>query len=251
MQVLLYIIVSTTLVALLAGAGLITFALKEQLFKKVLNILVAFAAGTLIGVSFLHLIPATLHELGTGHGHLEGPLIILGGFIFFFILEQYLKWHHCHRIPSEHSKTPFSFMILIANGIHNFVDGILVGGAFLVSIPLGISTTIAVASHELPQELGNFGILVYGGWEKWRALIVNIGISLLIVPGGIIAYIFSGTINPIYIIPFAAGGFIYIGAADLIPEIQNCEKINRSTTMLAAFLGGNLLMLLVELFTHH
>ncbi|MGM0442200.1 MAG: ZIP family metal transporter [Elusimicrobiota bacterium] len=251
MSELLQIITATTLVACLAWIGILTFVLQEKIFKSLLNYLVAFAAGTLLGVSFIHLIPKSLHDLEAVGGHLVGPLIILGGFVFFFILEQYLSWHHCHRVPSEHSKTPFSFMILIANGIHNFVDGLLVGAAFLVNVPLGISTTIAVASHELPQELGNFGILVYGGWNRKKALIVNFAISLIIVPGGIAAYLFSGTINPIYIVPFAAGGFIYIGAADLIPEIQNCNKFKRSIALLGVFLSGNILILLIEILMGH
>ncbi len=245
------ILTATLAIAMLAWAGIFTFALKEHIFKKLLTLLVAFAAGTLIGVSFIHLIPEALHHTGAGHGQVTGPLIILGGFVFFFILEQYLNWHHCHRVPGEHTKTPFSFMILIANGIHNFVDGILVGSSFLVSVPLGISTAIAVAAHELPQEIGNYGILVYGGWERMKALTVNFGVSLLIVAGGVTAYFTAGLINPVYIVPFAAGGFVYIGAVDLIPEIYSCDKIQKSLITLAVFLLGIFLMLLVELLTHH
>ncbi len=252
MKELLWITGSTFLIAILAWVGIFTFALKEESFKKLLNLLVAFAAGTLIGVSFIHLIPEALHNTTCGHGHSSaGPLLILAGFVFFFILEQYLHWHHCHRTPSEHTKTPFSIMILVANGIHNFVDGILVGAAFLVNIPLGITTSIAVAAHELPQELGNYGILVYGGWERMKALTVNFGVSLIIVAGGITAYFSAGILNPAYVVPFAAGGFIYIGAADLIPEIQRCGKMHKSLITLGVFLLGIVAMFLVDLLTHH
>ncbi|MGM0567879.1 MAG: ZIP family metal transporter, partial [Elusimicrobiota bacterium] len=232
--------------------GIITFVLKEKVFSKALVFLVAFAAGTLLGVSFIHLIPKSFEKLSAGHGHLRAPLIILGGFVFFFILEQYLHWHHCHKAPQEHGKKPFSMMILIANGIHNFVDGILVGSAFLIDIRLGITTAVAVASHELPQELGNYGVLVYGGWNKMKALVVNFAVSLSIVPGGIFAYMTAGVLDPIYIAPFAAGGFIYIGAADLVPEIHSCQKkVRQNFAVLAVFLLGIGAMAAVELFTYH
>ncbi|RZN63348.1 ZIP family metal transporter [Methanonatronarchaeum sp. AMET6-2] len=251
MQELFWILAATGIIALLAWIGILTLALREKTFVKLINLLVAFAAGTLIAAAFIHLIPEAFHDLGVGHGELEAPLIIIGGFLFFFILEQYLNWHHCHKAPSDHEKTPFSYMILIADGIHNFVDGILVGAAFLVDFSLGIVTAIGVAAHEIPQELGNFGILVYGGWEKIKALFVNFLAALLIVPGGIVAYLGAEIIDPIYIIPFAAGGFIYIGAADLIPEIHDGESIKKSLLILLVFLLGIAVILGVETFVPH
>ncbi|WGI17328.1 ZIP family metal transporter [Methanonatronarchaeum sp. AMET-Sl] len=251
MQELIWILTATTIIALLAWIGILTLALSNKTFKKLIKLLVAFAAGTLIAAAFIHLIPEAFYELGVGHGELTAPLLIIGGFVFFFILEQYLNWHHCHKAPEEHVKTPFSYMILIANGIHNFVDGILIGAAFLVDYSLGIVTAIGVAAHEIPQELGNFGILVYGGWEKLKALFVNFLAALLIIPGGIVAYIGAEIIDPVFIIPFAAGAFIYIGAADLIPEIHNGENIKTSIIILTMFLLGIAIILGVETFVPH
>ncbi|OUJ18993.1 putative divalent heavy-metal cations transporter [Methanonatronarchaeum thermophilum] len=252
MQELIWILTATTIIALLAWIGILTLALKQKTFKKLIKLLVAFAAGTLIAAAFIHLIPEAFDNLGVGHGELTAPLLIIGGFLFFFILEQYLHWHHCHKTPQEHEKTPFSYLILIANGIHNYVDGILIGAAFLVDYSLGIVTAIGVAAHEIPQELGNFGILVYGGWEKIKALSVNFIAALLIVPGGITAYLGAEIIDPMYIIPLAAGGFIYIGAADLIPEIHDGENLKTSLIILTMFILGIAIILGVEtLIPHH
>ncbi len=251
MSELLWILGVTLLIAVLALIGIITFSLKENVFEKILIYFVSFAAGALIGAAFFELIPESFHEFGVGHGHMTAPILILLGFIFFFGLEQFLRWHHCHEAPCEHTKMSFSYLILISNGIHNFIDGIIVGAAFLIDITLGISTSIAVAAHELPQEFGNFGILVYGGWKKMKALFVNLIASLMIVPGGLIAYFSAHLINPIYLIPFAAGNFIYIGASDLIPEVHGEENLKKSMVILSMFVLGILAILSVELFMPH
>ncbi len=252
MSEITWILGATFGVAVLAWIGIFTLALKERTFKKILLLLVSFAAGTLIGGAFLHLIPEVFHDLEAGHGHLEAPLFILSGLVFFFILEEFLQWHHCHKPPEEHSKEPFSYLILVSDSIHNLVDGLIIGGSFLVDFSLGVATTFAVAAHEIPQELGNFGILVKGGWKKVKALTVNFLAALMIVPGGLLAYFLRDFISPVYLIAFAAGGFVYIGAADLIPEIHPEEdnKLENLLIMLM-FLVGIGVMVLIELYVPH
>ncbi len=250
---LLWIVGVTSLIAVLALLGIFTFILKEKLFQKLINILVSFAAGAFIGAVFFEFLPEIFHEFGVHHGDLEGPLLITSGFMFFFILEEFLQWHHCHEPPCEHeeNKEAFSYLILISNAVHNFVDGLIVGAAFLIALPVGISTSIAVAAHEIPQELGNFGILVYGGWGKIKALLVNLGASLMIVPGGVLVYFAEPLIKPIYLIGFAAGSFLYIGAADLIPEVHGEADLKKSAITITMFLLGLSIIVIVEMIVPH
>ncbi len=245
---LIWIIGTTFLIAILALIGIITFSLKEEAFEKLLILLVSFAAGTLLGTAFFNMIPETFHGLSVGNGRMEASVLIISGFVFFFALEEFLHWHHCHDHKCEHRKRPVSYLILVSNSIHNFIDGIIVGASFLVSVPLGITTAIAVAAHEIPQELGNFGIIVFVGWGKKRALLVNLMASLMIVPGGTVAYFAANSINPIYLIPFAAGSFIYIGAADLVPEVHGEENLQTSVIILTMFLLGVLVIVSIDLF---
>ncbi len=252
---LIWIIGITLLIAVLALLGIITFILNEDIFQKLVKLLVTFAAGAFIGAVFFEFLPEIFHELGEHNGGLIGPLLITSGFVFFFLLEEVLQWHHCHKPPCDHStqegKEAFSYLILISNAIHNFVDGLIVGAAFVYAIPLGITISIAVAAHEIPQELGNFGILVYGGWKKMKALLVNLGASLMIVPGGIAAYFARDLIEPIYLIGFAAGSFLYIGAADLIPEIHGEADLKKSIMTIIIFLLGLSVIVLVEMLMPH
>ncbi len=253
MTELLWIVGVTFLIAILALLGIFTFILKENIFQKLITILVSFAAGAFIGAAFFEFLPEIFHEFGVHHGDLEGPLLITFGFVSFFIFEEFLQWHHCHEPPCEHdeSKEAFSYLILISNAVHNFVDGLILGAAFLVAVPLGISTSIAVAAHEIPQELGNFGILVYGGWNKMKALLVNLGASLMILPGGLVAYYAAPFIKPIYLIGFAAGSFLYIGAADLIPEVHGEADLKKSAITIVMFLLGLSIIVLVEMIVPH
>jgi len=255
---LFWIISVTFLIAILALLGIFTFILKEDIFQKLIKLLVSFAAGAFIGAVFFEFLPEIFHEFGGHNGHhvdILGPVLITSGFVFFFILEEVLQWHHCHKPPCEHddeeTKEAFSYLILISNAIHNFVDGMIVGAAFLLAIPIGITTSIAIAAHEIPQELGNFGILVYGGWKKTKALLVNLGASLMIVPGGIAAYYAAPFIKPIYLIGFAAGSFLYIGAADLIPEVHGEADLRKSIITIAIFLLGLSIIVLVEMIVPH
>ncbi len=244
MTTLLQIFVATFAVSIIAFIGILTFFLKQELLNRVLLILVALSAGGLIGGAFLHLIPEAVEEKGADLGIF---LYLLLGFCLFFVLEQFLRWRHEHG--TVHKIQPFSYMILISDSVHNFVDGLIIAASFIISYPIGIVTTLAVALHEIPQELGDFGVLIYGGFSRIRALAFNYISAVAAIIGGITGYFISTPIHDyiLYLLPFAAGNFIYIAAADLIPEIKHTTNIRRSAIHFCAFLVGLGIMLAVKL----
>ena len=191
-----------------------------------------------MGGAFLHLLPEAI-ESNTGP---DAFIIVLVGFIIFFIIEKVLHWRHCHKGGCEvHT---FTYMNLIGDSIHNFIDGLIMAASFTISIPLGVTTTIAISSHEIPQEIGDFGVLIYGGFSKKKALTLNFLVALTAVLGGITGYLISNLIEniAIFILPFAAGGFIYISATDLIPEIKKEMNMKKYMATLLVFIIGILIM---------
>lgn len=241
-----WVLISTFGISLIAFVGALSLFLKEELLDKVLLILVAFSAGALLGGAFLHLIPEAIEK--TPSGNLALFLYLLVGFCIFFTLEQFIRWHHHHK-ASHPSIKPFSYLILISDGIHNFIDGLVISASFVIAIPIGIVTTLAVALHEIPQEIGDFGALVYGGFEKKRALILNFGSAISVVIGGIFGLFLSEKIGKgmVFLLPFAAGNFIYIAAADLIPEIKHKVSLRKSLIHFSVFLLGIILMVIIRL----
>ena len=236
MQVIYLIVISTLLVSLISLVGIFTLSLKRMHLNKILLILVALSAGALLGGAFLHLIPDSLESS-------ENPfMIILAGFIVFFFIEKVLYWRHCHYgICKVHT---FAYMNLIGESIHNFIDGLIIAASFLTNIQLGIATTLAVALHEIPQEIGDFGVLVYGGFKKYRALMLNFLTALFALLGGLIGFFVSGYVQQFtaILLPFAAGSFIYIGASDLIPEIKREIKLKNSLMSFIFFVIGILIV---------
>ncbi len=239
-MVLVQILVATFLVSLTAFVGILTFFLKAQLLNRFLLVLVAFSSGALLGGAFLHLLPEAIAKKGAS---LDIFLYLLLGFCLFFILEQFLQWRHQHDTTS--GIKPFSYLILVSDSVHNFIDGLVIAASFVVSFPIGIATTIAVAFHEVPQELGDFAVLVYGGFSKARALFFNYITAVAAIAGGVIGYFASSIMQDsiVYLLPFAAGNFIYIAAADLIPEIKHAESMRRAIIHFVAFLAGIGIML--------
>jgi len=213
MNTLIWIILSTIIISLISFSGILALLIKRNLLDKILLLLVALSAGALLGVAFLHLIPESVELVSSPF------ILIILGFAIFFIIEKVLHWQHCHEGKCEvHS---FAYMNLVGGFFHNFIDGLIIAGSFIISIPLGISTSIAIAVHEVPQEIGNFGVLIYGGFKKSKALLLNFSITLAKVLGGVIGFIIAyENISINFIIPIAAGGFIYIAASDLIPELK-------------------------------
>lgn len=245
-MVLLWIIGSTLIISLLSLAGVFTLALKEKVLNQVLLLLVGFSAGALAGGAFLHLLPESLEELKAG----ETFVYALTGFTLFFLLERIFYWRHCHEGHCDiHA---FSYLNLFGDGLHNFIDGLVIAASFIGGIPLGIATSIAVASHEIPQEIGDFGVLVYGGFSKGRALFYNLLSALMAVAGGVIGYflatIISGLSAPL--LPLTAGGFIYIAASDLIPELHKEKNANKSNLAFVLFILGILFMWGMKQLTH-
>jgi len=240
---LFLIIASSFLISLIAFVGIASLAAKEELLDKILLCLVALAAGALIGGAFLHLLPETV-ERST---NINVFLALSFGFFLFFLLEK-LIWRHCHRGKCE--VHPFAYLNLIGDGVHNFIDGLVIAASFISNIQLGIVTSLAVAFHEIPQEIGDFGVLIYGGFEKSRALILNFCTALTVIFGGVIGYFLSSYIGEsmMFILPFTAGGFIYIAASDLIPELHKEVNPKRSLVSAAIFVLGFVFMLFVKLY---
>jgi len=212
---LLYIIISISIVSLVSLIGIFTLFIKKQTsLDKILFILVSFAIGSLLGAAFLDILPEAFDVAG------ENIFVsVFFGIMLFFIMEKFLFWYHCHKGDCDiHT---FKYMNLIGDGIHNFLDGMIIATAFITSRSLGIITTIAILLHEIPQELGDFGILCYGGFSRMKALFYNFLTALTAFLGAFIVYIFAARIEGLtsHILGFAAGGFIYIACTDLMPEL--------------------------------
>ncbi len=246
-MILVWILGSTFLVTIISLVGIFTLSLNEKLLHKLLYYLVSFSAGALIGSAFLHLLPEALEK--TSSEIVFYSLIF--GFILFFLLERYFCWRHCHdETCNVHA---FSYLSLAGDSLHNLIDGLVIAASFMVSVKLGIITTLAVILHEIPQELGDFGVLVYGGFSKKKALVYNFISAFMAMIGAIIGYFISGTASgySYYIVPLTAGGFIYIAASDLIPQIHKERNLRRSNIALIIFLSGIFFMGLARKLLGH
>jgi zinc and cadmium transporter len=175
---------------------------------------------------------------------------VLLGFTVFLGLEQLLHWHHCRRAAAE-CKKPLTYLILIGDGLHNFIGGLAIAGTFLINIRLGITAWLAAAAHEIPQELGDFAVLINGGWSKRGALVCNVASALTFLLGGIVAYAASFTVRVDFLVPFAAGNFLYIGASDLIPEVNRHVDMTVNLTHLSAFVASVVLMWTIRVVLSH
>ncbi len=233
MTTLAWIVVLGVAMSGIAMVGSITLVLSEEALDRLLIPLVALAAGSLLGGAFFHMMPNAIDSLGnTG----AVWLWFIGGFTSFFLLEQTLHWHHCHRAVSKHR--PMGHLVLIADALHNFVGGLSVASAFFIDHRVGLVTWAAAAAHEVPQELGDFGILVNSGWDRRRALLYNVASGSTFLAGGLVAYAMSGTVDVVFLVPFAAGNFAYIGATDLLPEVTTDPALTNKVAGFAAFLAG-------------
>lgn len=240
METLVWIVCSSLAMSAIAWVGIFTVALNEQQLKKLLLPLVAFAAGSLLGGALLHLLPEAARA---GGEDVAGTFLpALGGFALFFLLEQFLSWHHSHS-PRADARQPVTYLILLGDGVHNFIGGLAIGASFMVSTEAGLITWIAAAAHEIPQELGDFGILVR------QALLANFVSAATILPGALSAYYLGAGLNTASLLSFAAGNFIYIAASDLIPEVKHETNGRKSLIHFGAFaLGVSLILLARALF---
>src|SRR3990167_2964278 len=174
MSDLIRIILATLIISFISFFGIIVFVFKEVVLEKILLVLVSLSAGVLLASALLDLLPESIMELGASETNLFIVfLIVILGFVVFFIFEQFVTWHHCHKTPHNHSIKPVSYMILFGDGLHNLLDGVAIAVAFLINPALGVTTTVAIAFHEIPQEMGDYGVLVFGGFSKYKAVIAN------------------------------------------------------------------------------
>ncbi len=233
-------------VCLVSVLGLVTLALNKGVLRKILLPLVALAAGTMIGDAFLHLIPHAVEHEGAFTGGISAAILI--GFVAFYLVEKVIHWQHSHDICEEDHVHPVAKVNLVGDAFHNFLDGVLIAGAFMGGgVPLGVGVTVAVALHEIPQEMGDFAILVHGGYSTTRALMFNL-VSACFAFAGAGAVVAFGPSEEIavWLMAFTSGGFIYIGASDLLPEIRKETRMGASLLLLGAFACGILLMMFLE-----
>jgi zinc and cadmium transporter len=218
-MIYIYTLISVLIVSIISLVGIIGISLREKVLKEYVFVFVSLAVGALLGDAFIHLIPEAIEEIG--NINLIAILVIIGVFLFF-ILEKFIHWHHHGSDIEENHVHPVGKMILFSDGVHNFMDGIIIAASYMVSIEIGIATTIAVVLHEIPQEIGDFGVLLHAGYSKGRALFLNFLSALTAVAGALFLFLLGGFAEPIvtWVLPIAAGGFIYIAIADLIPELH-------------------------------
>jgi zinc and cadmium transporter len=233
-------LLSVVLVSLVSLVGVLTLSLKRERMDRLTAALVSFAVGALLGDAFIHLIPEAFADEPRP---LRPSLLILGGMLLFFLLEKFLRHQHAlghsHQHSHEKSPSPLAAINLIGDAIHNFIDGVLIGASYLVSPSLGLSTTVAVVLHEIPQEFGDFGILIHSGLSVRKALLLNLASASVAILGTVTALVagaMAGTIVTSMLVPLAAGGFVYIAAADLIPELQH-ERALRSGLLQAGLIS--------------
>lgn len=231
-----YILLSVGLVSLLSLAGVLTLAVGVGRMDSLVTVLVSFAAGTLFGNVFLHLLP----ELAAEHGFDAATgILVLAGLFFAFVIERFVFWHHSHH-PDEAHPEPLSYMILLGDGVHNVIDGMIIAASYLASIPLGIATTVAITFHEIPQEIGDYGVLVYGGISRRRAVLYNFLTALTAFVGAFAVIWVVDDVEGLtrILLPVAAGNFIYIAGSDLLPELARDDHVHRSLVQMAVFVLG-------------
>ena len=228
------IVASGLMMAVIALVGSVTLLLRKETLDRMVRPLVAFAAGSLLGGAFFHMLPAA-SEMGLSSSASAGW--VMTGFTVFLALEQLLHWHHCLQ-AAEDAKEPLTYLILLGDGLHNFVGGLGVGAVMLLDVRLGFAAWLAAAAHEIPQELGDFGVLIHGGWNRRQALLLNLLSGLTFLVGGLVAYGVSAKIDVTLLVAFAAGNFIYIGASDLVPEVNRHDSLAANVVHFSAFLGG-------------
>jgi zinc and cadmium transporter len=241
---LIFAIIASVLVSLLSLIGAVALIINDHFLKRIMIFLVAFAAGALIGGAFLHILPEAMENV---QDTTQLFLYVVMGYLLFFILEKYLYWRHCHDAKCEVHM--FNYLNIIGDAIHNFNDGLIMGAAFMVDVKIGIAATLAIIFHEIPHELGNFMVLVYGGFSKGKALFFNYLSSLFAIVGTVAGYYLAAKISGFsnILLPVAAGGFIYIASCDLVPELHK-EAGRRSVITMVMFILGITLMYFFKIY---
>ncbi len=242
MSILVQSLIGAFLVSLISLSGVLVLGWKEKFLQKILIFLVSFSAGAMLGAAFFHLLPEALENFQQPGQLFQYTLL---GMIIFFVLEKILRWRHCHEITCE-THHHLGYLNLVGDGVHNLLDGIIIYSAFAVNVGLGLATLISIILHEIPQEIGDFGVLIYAGWQKKKAVLMNLFSALFALVGVLISFClikYVANINN-FLLPLAAGGFIYIAASDLIPEIHKETKLFKSFLTFIFFLAALALMFL-------
>jgi len=241
MSVFLSILISTGAISLLSISGAVFLFFQKNLVQRISIFLLAFAAGALMGNAFLHLLPEAVEKVQSAHAF----LFILFGFGLFFVIENILHWHHTHQDQPKHKS--LGTLSLLGDGMHNFLDGLIIAAVFFIDVKLGFATALAVALHEIPQEVAEFGVLVHSGMSRVRALLFNFISASAVILGGVVSFLLAGVITEWVgsLLLLAVGIFLYIAASDFVPEIRKEQKVSKSIGLLFTFAAGIFLMWLV------
>jgi zinc and cadmium transporter len=242
----LYALGSVILVSLISLIGVITIPFSEARLRSLVFVLVGLATGALFGDAFIHLLPVAFRS---STSRVETSLFVLFGIFAFFVLEKFLRWRHEHVVHYANSLHHLGLMNLVADGLHNLIDGMLIGASYLVGLKIGIATTLAVILHELPQEIGDFAILIHAGFSRKRALFFNFLSASIAIVGAVIALLVGAQARSFasLMVPATAGGFIYVAGSDLVPELHKENAIAKSLVQLIALSAGVGLMFLLLL----
>ncbi len=243
-------ILSVLLVSVISLVGVSVLTLRSSFVSKILLYLVSFSTGAILGTVFLHLLPEVMESAGDP---LVGSVLILGGMFLAFAIEKFIHWHHCHHTEhdehEDHHTHPLGALILIGDGIHNFIDGMLIASSYAVSIPVGIATTIAVVLHEIPQELSDVSLLLHSGFSRGRAIFWNTISACTAIVGATVAIFFAAHVKGIEfaLLPIAAGNFLYIATTDLIPELHKETRLSKTLVQVLLIALGIGLMAVLAL----
>lgn len=242
----LHTIISTLIISALSFVGVFTLSVNEKTLHKILTILIAYSAGTILGAALFDLLPEAIALVDE---QLVYPLIAFG-FVTFLFLERIIYWYHGHGHGHEFQEDEereeitkeFAYLNLIGDFIHNFIDGMIIASGFISGTSIGTATAIAVAFHELPQEMGDYGILVFAGIERRRALLLNLSAASSVIIGGLVGSVFINMNDSIggYMVAFSAGAFIFLSASELIPEMHEKNDRGRAVVQLVILVLGML-----------
>ena len=242
----LYTLASVALVSSISLIGIFFLSMNDKILRKILTFLVSFAVGGLFGDAFIHLIPDSFEKLGN---NMATSLLLLTGIFIFFILEKFIHWRHCHVPTSESHPHPLVALNFIGDAAHNLIDGMVIGASYFISIPLGLTTTLAIVLHEIPHEIGNFGIFIHAGLSPKKAITLNFFTALFSFLGAIITLVAAShaQIFALALLPITAGGFIYVAGSDLVPELHHEVEASTSIYQFISIMAGILMLALLAI----
>ncbi|OGZ69771.1 MAG: hypothetical protein A3D35_03200 [Candidatus Staskawiczbacteria bacterium RIFCSPHIGHO2_02_FULL_34_9] len=241
LEIYIYSFLSVLIVSAVSLVGLSLISIREKVLMKYMYLLISLAVGSLLGDAFIHIIPEAFRN---SSNEIYTSILIIAGVLLFFIVEKFFHWHHHGEDENESHVAPVGNLVLFSDGVHNMIDGIIIGVSFIVSVPVGLATTIAVIFHEIPQEIGDFSVLIHSGYKRGKALFLNFLSALTAFLGLFIAFLLGqgGEVYISWALPIAAGGFIYIAVADLIPELHKTKEVKHSILQVVSVALGVLIM---------